>query len=171
MRGWGHGRYATRAVTPGGGHPAYPFTNWPTQFHDPDVGYAWYVLGGSMVTQINVPDGNEFVANTLSDWIDAVLADHADEVAQAGGLLAVHDWRLLCSYSSRARTTWYERMKQRPKNYLRRAVVVVGDTPLLKMAVAGARLMATLSLVGDVELAHDIDKVLAQYPLRRPAAR
>jgi hypothetical protein len=59
-------------------------------------------------------------------------------------------------------------MKRRPARYLRRAVVVVGDSPLLKMAVAGAHLMATLSLVGQVELAHDIDEVLRRHPLRRP---
>ncbi len=139
------------------------------QLHHPDAGFGWYLSGGIFVSQISVSVGSEFVADTLSDWIDGVLEQHGEEVSAAGGLLGIHDWRLMRKYTSRARSIWFERMKRRPRQYLRRAVVVVGDTPLLKMAVAGANLMATLSLVGEVELAHDIQAVLHRHSIARPS--
>jgi len=41
----------------------------------------------------------------------------------------------------------FERMKKRPKGYLRKAIVIIADNPLLKMAVAGGNLLAAISLM------------------------
>ena len=34
------------------------------------------------------------------------------DIADAGGLLGIHDWRRLRSYTSDARTLWFSRMKR-----------------------------------------------------------
>jgi hypothetical protein len=138
--------------------------------YDPDAGFAWYTGSGILITQVCAERGTAPVATILSNWIDETLASHREEIAQSGGLFAVHDWRQVRRYDSAARSVWFERMKKRPKGYLRKAIVIIADNPLLKMAVAGGNLLAAISLDGHtkVELASDIHAVMRQHSLMPP---
>lgn len=150
--------------------PAAPFSSWPIQCVDPDVGFAWYAGNGVIVTQISGRDGTPRVASVLSDWIDELLELHRTEIVATGGMLGIHDWRRVRNYDSSARNIWFGRMKRRPPNYLRKAVVVISDNPLLKMAIAGGNLVLALASnrIGDIEIASNAYEVLRKYAVTSP---
>lgn len=153
------------------GEPASPFSNWPVQYADPDVGFAWYAGNGTIVTQICVTHGTAPGVTVVSDWIDLLLEAHREELAQAGGMLGIHDWRRVSKYDSDARKIWLERIQRRPKGYLRKAVVIVADNPLLKMAIAGANMLVAVASRGEgqIELATNAYEVLRKYGVQAPA--
>ena len=150
--------------------PAAPFSNWPIQLNDPDVGFAWHVGNSTIVTQISSDHGTAHTATVLSDWLDQLVARHKAEIESGNGLIAIHDWRKVKRYDSAARVIWFERMKQRPKGYLRKAVVITADNPLLKMAIAGGNLILAV-LSGSqptIELATNAYEVLRKYQVKAP---
>ncbi len=157
-----------RTVNPD--EPAPPFSTWPVQLSDPDVGFAWYAGKGTVVTQISCTHGTARVATILNDWIDQLLQAHATEMASAGGLLGIHDWRRVKNYDSSVRRIWVERIGQRPKGYLRKSVVIIGDNPLIKMAVAGANLLVAVASrnQGQIELSTNVYETLRKYAVTAP---
>lgn len=150
--------------------PAVPFTSWPLQFRHPDVGFAWYLGQGTLVTQINNARGTTLMANVIGDWIDSVLDTHHADIEKEGGLLAIHDWRRIKTYDKEARVVWFSRIQQRRQNYLRKAVVILGDNPLLRMAVAGGNLLITMGSRGEghIEITTNAHEVLRKYNIRAP---
>lgn len=152
------------------GEPAAPFAGWPIQCSDIDVGFAWYAGNGIIVTQITGVYGSARVATVLSDWIDLLLDTHNAEIADAGGMLGIHDWRRVKKYDSDARRIWIDRIRQRPKGYLRKAVVIVSDNPLLKMAIAGVNMIVSVASRGEgqIEIATNAYEVLRKYDVQTP---
>jgi len=150
--------------------PSPPFATWPVQMSDPDVGFAWYAGNGTIVTQATTIRGTAHAATVLSDWIDQLLEANRTEIAQAGGLLGIHDWRRIQKYESAARKIWVERIHQRPRGYLRKAVVVIADNPLLKMAIAGANLFVAVASrdQGQIEVSTNAYETLRKYGVRTP---
>ncbi len=123
--------------------------------------------------QVSATHGTARMASVFSDWLDEAVATHEEEIAAAGGFLAIHDWRQLTRYDSEARRIWLARMGERAERhpgYLRKAVVIIADNPLLKMAIAGGNLVATLASRGksQVEIATNAIAVLAKYQVRPP---
>ena len=55
-------------------------------------------------------------------------------------------------------------------DYLRKGVIIVADSPLIKMAVAGANRIAAMTSGGDsqFEIATNMTQVLQKYEERRP---
>ena len=145
--------------------PSPPFSSWPLQFSDPDVGFAWYVGKGIIVTQASATHGTVRVATVVSDWIDELRERHHEEFDRFGGVLGIHDWRRIRTYESDARKVWVERINKRPPGYLRKAVVIVGDSPLLKMAVAGANMFLAVASRNDgrIEVATNVYQILNKY--------
>jgi hypothetical protein len=150
--------------------PLLPFSTWPIQFSDPDVGFAWYAGNGTVVTQATSTHGTARTATVISDWIDQMLDANGADVARAGGLLGIHDWRRVQKYDSAARKTWIERIHRRPKGYLRKAVVIIADNPLLKMAIAGANLFVAVASrdQGQIEISTNAYETLRKYAVRTP---
>lgn len=141
-----------------------PFDRWPVQHYDPHYGFAWYCGKGLVISHIIIAHGSEAAANAYHDFEDAVLRDHAAELAENGGLFAIHDWRVMETYEAAARQVWQERMQTRPKGYLRGSIVCVKRAgPLLRMAVQAANLVASLSQGAKVELTNDLDGALTKY--------
>jgi hypothetical protein len=141
-----------------------PFDRWPLQHEDVRYGYAWYLGRGLIVSHITVSHGSKDAAYAYHDYEGSILRFHADEVAAAGGLFVVHDWRALATYDAEARRVWQERMKTRKKGYLRGSVVCVGRAaPLLKMAVQAANLWASVLHGAKVELTTDIRAALLEH--------
>lgn len=148
--------------------PLAPFGDWPIQFFEPEIAYAWYTHGATFVTQALIVSTNVYVVSILNDWLDDVTRTHREEIERAGGLLAIHDWRRIRKYDSASREAWFARMRARPSNYLRKAIVVVGDAPLLKMALAGANLLTALHLKSQVQIASNCYQVLREHGVIRP---
>jgi len=150
--------------------PTLPFSAWPLQYSDPDVGFAWYAGRGVIVTQVSGNHGTAHASTVLSDWIDQLLATHAADIAQFGGMLGIHDWRRVLKYDSDARKIWVDRINQRPKGYLRKAVVIIADNALLKMAIAGANLLVAIGArgQGQIEIATNAYEVLRKYQVALP---
>jgi hypothetical protein len=155
----------------GRAEPLPPFNSWPIQFSDPEVGYAWYTASATLVTQALPTHASARVSDVLSDWVDLVLQRHREEINRHGGLLGIHDWRRFRSYDTEARRRWLQRIQCRPKGYLRKGVIVIADSPLIKMAVAGANMIVTIASGGEsqFEIATNALQVLHKYDVRRPS--
>src|SRR5512138_3427630 len=97
--------------------PLAPFSTWPVQMSDPDVGFAWYTSPATLVTQALPSHATARVSVILSDWGDLVLVRHREEIERCCGLLGIHDWRRFRSYDSEARRKWMQRIERRPKGY------------------------------------------------------
>lgn len=151
--------------------PSVPFATWPVQLFDPRFGYAWYTAPGVFVNQIIVDEGTVEVANALHDAIDRVIARERADFEQHGGILMIHDWRKMHRYGKGARQAYLERMKSREPGYLRGAVAIVPDTPLLKMAVQTANVLMALRIGGTLALAHDPARVLREHRAETPTKR
>jgi hypothetical protein len=163
----------TEQCAPQPGHPTEPlppFNSWPVQLSDPEVGFAWYTSSATLVTQALPTHATARVASVLSDWVDLVLERHQKEIDRCGGLLGIHDWRRFRSYDSEARRTWLLRLQRRPKGYLRKGIIIVDDSPLLKMAIAGANMIVSLASGGrsQFEIATNAFRVVQKYDVRRP---
>ncbi|HEY5961995.1 MAG TPA: hypothetical protein VIV60_35800 [Polyangiaceae bacterium] len=155
---------------PSASQPLLPLNAWPIQFSNPEVGFAWYVSPGILVTQATAVHANGRIAAVLSDWVDLVLEAHREEFSRCGGMLGIHDWRRFRSYDSDARRLWMERIRRRPKGYLRKGIIIVGQSPLIKMAVAGANMIVTLATGGQFEIATNASQVIREYDVRPPRA-
>ena len=141
-----------------------PFDRWPVQHDDPRYGYAWYCGRGLIVSQTTVSHGSKEAAYAYHDYEGTILRLHAEEIAAAGGLFVIHDWRTLATYDTEARRVWQERMKSRKKGYLRGSVVCLTQAaPLLKMAVQAANLWASVLHGAKVELTSDIRAALLAH--------
>jgi hypothetical protein len=138
------------------------------QAHAEGIGYAWYTAPATFVNQLTATHGTIAAATWLHDRIDEVLERERAEVDRAGGLLIVHDWRVLTGYDTDARRVFLERMRRRRRGYLRHAVAVVPPTPLLRMAAQTVNLAMALHSGGKLELATDPAPALAKLGVRAP---
>lgn len=141
-----------------------PFDRWPVQHWDPAYGFAWYCGRGLIVSHITVTHGTARASNAYHDFEGRLLEEHDAEIVQHGGIFVIHDWRALVTYDTEARRVWQDRMQSRRKAYLRGSVVcLVKAAPLLRMAVQAANVVASVTHQAKVELATNIDAVLAEH--------
>lgn len=145
-----------------------PFDRWPEQLVDPRFGRAWFCRPAVFVDQLQVEQATVETVNALHDAIDTVLGRRRAEIADAGGIIMIHDWRQLHRYTSDARKVYLDRMRSREPGYLRLAVAIVRDTPLLRMAVQTANVLMALRIGGNLEVAMDPDVVLRRYGVATP---
>jgi len=122
------------------------------------------------VNQILASHGTTEVAHALHDAIDHVLVHHAEDIAKHGGLLILHDWRLMRGYDTEARRQYVARMESRKPGYLRKVVAVLPDAPLLKMAVQTANIVMAYSSGGTLSFEMDPKVALEKYDVRLPRA-
>lgn len=146
-----------------------PFDSWKIQHVDRHYGYAWYCGRALVVSHVAVKHGTVEAANAYHDFEERMLEVHADEVRAHGGLFVIHDWRMMESNDPEARRVWQARMSQRPKGYLRgSAVCLARATPLLRMAVQAANLVASVTQGAKVELVRDVERVLRAHGATPP---
>ena len=148
--------------------PAPPFEDWPVQLADPRFGYAWYTAPGVFVCQVHASHGTVEVADAVHDAIDEVIAKRRADFDRFGGVLMIHDWRLMRGYDTAARQTYLARKKVREPGYLRHVVAVVHNSPLMRMAVQTANLVMALRTGGNMTLANDPAEALAKYQVEKP---
>jgi len=145
-----------------------PFDQWPVQAFDERFGFGWFARPAAFVSHSVVPRGTIAAAEILQGWIDLVLRERADEISDAGGLFVFHDWRSSTGYDSDARRVYLERMRSRPRNYLRHSITCVRANPLFRMAIEAGNLVAALTARAKVELAGDPTLALALHRIRPP---
>lgn len=148
--------------------PQAPFTGWPIQWVEPGLGYAWYVEPATLVVQAFVTHGTADAAGRYMDVIDRLIEAKLDDLCAAGGLTILLDWHLMQTYEPDARRLILERMKRRPKGYLRRTVACLPSTPLLKMAVQGVNLVAAFMGGASVELCDDAREAIEKHHINPP---
>jgi hypothetical protein len=148
-----------------------PLEAWPVHHVNEHYGYAWYCGAGVVVSQVTVVHATREAAAAYHNFEESILRDCAQDLKAAGGLFAIHDWRGVKSYDASARALWQERMRSRPKGYLRGSVVCVDRAnALLRMAVQAANVVASLTQSGKVEVTTDLVPVLARHAITRPAS-
>ncbi len=150
--------------------PRAPLAHWPVQLEVPGLGFVWYTQPATFVNQLYVERATVEHANRLHDLIDHVIERESEDIAAHGGLLIVHDWRAFSKYDSEARKVFVDRMRSREPGYLRGAVAVVPDTPLLRMAVQTANLVMALRAGGKLEIATSVGPALAKHEVAVPTA-
>lgn len=148
--------------------PRAPFADWPIQWKKPGLGYAWYVEPATLITQAAITHASVEAVKAYMDVGDQLIASATERVLGAGGLFIINDWRQIQTYDSAARPLLMKRMKERPKGYLRRTVVCVSPTPVLRMAVQAANLVAAFMAGGPIELTEDLVETLRTYDIGRP---
>jgi hypothetical protein len=151
--------------------PGPPFDRWPVQHFDPSFGYAWWCGRGIVVSHVIVHRATGATSRAFLSYEESTVKKHADEVAQSGGLFVVHDFRMLEGYDSDARRIYQDHIRERPKGQLRGAVVCVNKVaPLLRMALQGTNLVATLVHGAKIELTTDLEGALQKYdvPIPKP---
>jgi hypothetical protein len=148
-----------------------PFDRWTIQHQDDRYGYAWYCGNALIVSHITREHGSVAAARAYHDYEERMLREHADDCERCGGLFVIHDWRAMETYDADARRVWQERMRARPKGYLRGSVVCVASAgALLRMAVQAVNLVASVVHGAQVELATDLEGTLEKHavPLSGP---
>jgi hypothetical protein len=145
-----------------------PLDRWPEQLVDPRFGHAWFTAPAVFLNQLDVQRATLETVNVLHDAIDDVLAKRRPEIDAAGGLTIIHDWRQLQGYDSQARRTYLDRMRRREPGYLKLAVAVVRDSPLLRMAVQTGNMLMALRIGGRLELSLDLEDVLDKHGVQTP---
>jgi hypothetical protein len=145
---------------------------WPIQWCRADLGFAWYMEPATLVTQALVPVGSVETACAYMDLGDAVIRHKWKEIQAAGGLLILNDWRSVKTYDSGARRVLLERMRRRPKGFLRHTVMCLPHAagPLLRLAVQTANLTIAMMGGGKVELCDDIQGAVKKHRLTGPKA-
>ncbi len=151
--------------------PRPPFDAWPGYRAVPQLGHAWYGEPGVLVNQASIQHADVAAAVAIHDLIDWVLEHEGDSVRAAGGLAVIHDWRTIRTHDSAARAKFIERMRRRPKGYMRMAIVVVeSQNRLLRMAIETANLVAATMTGGRVEVVNTPFEAIARLGARpRPA--
>ena len=123
-----------------------------------------------IVSQLTITHATLGAVEAYHGFEEQTLHERASELRAAGGLFAIHDWRSLESYDGVARTEWQERMRSRPKGYLRGSVVCVERAnALLKMAVQAANMVASITHGAKVELTTELAPALQRLGVKRPA--
>lgn len=148
--------------------PRAPFDRWPVQAFDPAFGYCWYTQPATFVTQLCIEHGTLASARFIQDHIDLVLEHRSEEVASAGGLLIIHDWRAATGYEAEARREFLDRLRARPRSYLRHAVTCMSLAPMLRMVVEAGNLVLTLVTGAKGEIARDPSPILAKHRVEAP---
>lgn len=151
--------------------PDAPFLRWPVQHHDPRFGFAWYADPATFVCQLQITHGDVSAAEGINDALDRVILGKRDEIAAAGGLLVIQDFRAAKSYTSEARKAFVERLKKRPRGYSRGVYVAVGVNPLLRMAVQTVNIAFTMTIGGAIKLVTDPLETISHFRVQTPGPK
>jgi len=138
------------------------------QAYDAAFGFAWYAEPATFVTQLVVEHGTLESARFIQDHIDLVLAHCAEDIARHGGLLILHDWRVGKGYDADARREFMERLRARPRDYLRHAVTCITVTPMLRMGIEAGNLVLTLVTGRKGEVGRDPGPELVRHGVVMP---
>jgi hypothetical protein len=143
--------------------PANPLQAWRSHLYHPLFGFFWFFEEPfAIVTQTTVARADMRGAEVFLGLVDQVVSHHVTRFAAGGQLLLWHDWRSLRGYDSDARIKMHERIRQRPKHYVQRTVVVISPSPLWRMAFAVTDLTFALLGVPAAAFTADVRRAYAE---------
>jgi hypothetical protein len=148
--------------------PRFPFQDWPVQLST-SVGYIWYTSPGVFVSQLVIERASLEDAKKLTGFVDEVIRIKRDDFAALGGLLILHDWKILKAYDAPARGHLFAHTRTRQKGDVRGVVVSLTLTPLLRMAVEAGNALLTVTTGRSVEIVAAISSALGKHGVGRPA--
>lgn len=106
--------------------PNAPFDRWRKYAFVNDLGYCWWLPEkGALVVQTSITHGDMRGSEALQDYLDKLLARESEVIAQFGGLAIVHDWRSVQTFDSGAAAHTVQRIRERPRNYLRSLALII----------------------------------------------
>ena len=159
------GPVSKRSLRPPG--PRFPFQDWPAPVIT-SAGYIWYASPGVFISQIARERATLEDARVLTDCVDRVVAAKRTEYAGYGGLLILHDWKLLKSYDTAARSHLFSHTRSRKKGDVRGIIVSLTLTPLLRMAVEAGNALLTATTGRSVEIVPAISAALGRHRVQVP---
>ncbi len=160
------GPISGRSLRPTGA-PRAPFQDWPVQITT-SVGYIWYTSPGVFVSQMLRETATVEDARVLTDSVDRVVAGKRADFTAHGGLLILHDWRILKSYDAAARSHLFAHTRNRKKGDVRGIIVSLTLTPLLRMAVEAGNALLTATTGRSVEIVPAISVALGKHRVQAP---
>gem|GEM_PF-3437510 len=110
--------------------PAAPFATWPKHWRQ-STGFAWYTQPAVLVTQAAHAHATVEAAVNAINVINFVLAKREADISAAGGLLILHDWRLVTSWDADARRHLMNRARTHDKRLVRGVLVAMTVNPIL----------------------------------------
>jgi hypothetical protein len=148
--------------------PRFPFLDWPVQVQA-SFGFVWYTSPGILVSQLNIEHATIEHARTLSGFVDAVISEKRSDFAQLGGLLMLHDWKLMKTYDTAARSHLFNHTRKRAKGDVRGVIVSLTLTPLMRMAVEAGNALLTATTGRSIEVVPAISSALGKYRVDKPS--
>lgn len=123
------------------------------------------------MTQTTIEHASLDWASYVHDRIDQVIVHAAEEIAQNGGLLFVHDFRSVTGYAKEARLEYLRRMRQRKPGYSRGTLVSIrGDQPLVRMGIQAANLLMAVAVKAPLSIIDDPREAIESSVQAAPAA-
>ena len=159
------GPVSKRSLRPGA--PRAPFQDWPLQATT-SIGYIWYTSPGVFVSQMLRETATVEDARALTDCVDRVLEAKRADFAVHGGLLILHDWRILKTYDAAARSHLFTHTRSRKTGDVRGVIVSLTLTPLLRMAVEAGNALLTATTGRSVEIVPAISVALGKHGVLAP---
>ena len=132
------------------------------------IGYLWYASPGVLVSQLILERATLDDARALTSCVDIVVRAKQADFASHGGLLILHDWKLLKAYDTAARSHLFAQLRTRKKGDVRAVIVSLTLTPLLRMAVEAGNALLTATTGRSVEIVPAISGALGKYGVQQP---
>lgn len=145
-----------------------PFDNWDVQYIVPHYGYVWFGGEAMLVSHLVSTHGDTPAVDAYHELEEAILERYEAKIEAAGGLYAVHDWRAAATYDREARLLWQQKMRERPRGYLRGSTVCVNNaSPFMRMAISAGNLVAAVSQGAEVIVSTSVEETLATLRLSK----
>jgi len=146
--------------------PAAPFATWPKHWRQ-STGFAWYTQPAVLVTQAAHAHATVEAAVNAINVINFVLAKREADISAAGGLLILHDWRLVTSWDADARRHLMNRARTHDKRLVRGVLVAMTVNPILGACLQTACMLYSLGRK-HMEIVRDVPAALLKYQIVAP---
>jgi hypothetical protein len=147
--------------------PRAPFADWPVQ-RETSHGYVWYTNPGVMVTQAHITHADLASVIPMSEDIEALFQLKREELARLGGLLIIHDWRMVKSYDSETRKHLIKRIQNRKRGLVRGVIIAVSLNPFLRTAVQVASAIMSATTGARLQMVDSLSPALIENHVQLP---
>lgn len=116
--------------------PTAPFDNWPIQVADAESEmFLWFLEPNLFLVKYHAPTYTLTTAQRVLHYIDTARAARRDEIARAGGFVAIHDARFVRKSEPEAQKYLNAAWKKLTPHEVKAGYVIVADNlPAVAMA-------------------------------------
>jgi hypothetical protein len=130
--------------------------------------YAWYTEPAAFITQVFAERGTRRDAEEVTRLVDQAIEHRPDEVARAGGILIIHDWRAMKGYDADARAFMMDRIRSQKPGRIREVVIVIDVRPLFHLALSAANAFLVLATGRSLRTVRAVGPELIRCAIRKP---